>query len=105
MSSTRYKVQIQGGKINSVKSLRILRTIYSLSLNAAIQLAMSVEKEREFVLVEGVTETFALALKQDLETASVDCQIKPCDKKSACLCVPINNQRKRWNALRLLVTK
>ena len=54
-----FKVQIQGGDITSVASLRVLRTLWPLSLKAVEELATALKKQNEFVLVEGVTEIFA----------------------------------------------
>ena len=50
-----FKVQIQGGDITSVASLRVLRTLWPLSLKAVEELATALKKQNEFVLVEGVT--------------------------------------------------
>jgi len=60
-----FKVQILGGDITSVASLRVLRTLWPLSLKAVEELATALKKQNEFVLVEGVTEY----LQQNLLTS------------------------------------
>ena len=65
----------------------------------------SVEKQNEFVLVEGVTEIFATELAHEFKSANVVCQILPSEKEEACLCIPIGEPRKRWNALGVLVSR
>ena len=60
-----FKVQIQGGDITSVASLRVLRTLWPLSLKAVEELATALKKQNEFVLVEGVTEIFATELAHE----------------------------------------
>ena len=100
-----YKVQIRGGNITSVASLRVLRTLWPLSLKGVEELAAALREQNEFVLVEGVTDAFATELLQEFESANVMCQILPSEKTEACLCFPIGEQRKRWNAIGLLVSK
>ena len=105
MSSPMYKVQIRGGDITSVASLKVLRTLWPLSLKGVEEFATALKKQNEFVLVEGVTETFATELAHEFESANVMCQILPSERKEACLCFPIGEKRKRWNAIGLLVSK
>ncbi|MDW5285006.1 hypothetical protein R6Y90_08490 [Alteromonas macleodii] len=100
-----FKVQIQGGDITSVASLRVLRTLWPLSLKAVEELATALKKQNEFVLVEGVTEIFATELAHEFQSANVVCQILPSEKEEACLCIPIGEPRKRWNALGVLVSR
>ena len=100
-----FKVQILGGDITSVGSLRVLRTLWPLSLKAVEELATALKKQNEFVLVEGVTEIFATELAHEFKSANVVCQILPCEKEEACLCIPIGEPRKRWNALGVLVSR
>tara|TARA_B100000614_G_C14525989_1_gene484519 strand:- start:807 stop:1112 length:306 start_codon:yes stop_codon:yes gene_type:complete len=100
-----FKVQIQGGDITSVGSLRVLRTLWPLSLKAVEELATALKKQNEFVLVEGVTELFATELAHEFKSANVVCQILPSEKEKACLCIPIGEPRKRWNALGVLVSR
>ena len=100
-----FKVQILGGDITSVASLRVLRTLWPLSLKAVEELATALKKQNEFVLVEGVTEIFATELAHEFKSASVVCQILPSEKDEACLCIPIGEPRKRWNALGVLVSR
>ena len=102
MNSPTYKVKIQCGDITSVASLRVLRTLWPLSLKAAEELAAALD---EFILIKGVTEAFATELSQAFEDANVVCQILPSERNEACLCIPINEQRKRWNAIGILVSK
>ena len=75
-----FKVQIQGGDITSVASLKVLRTLWPLSLKA-VEEAQSVVKQNEFVLVEGVTEIFATELAHEFQSANVVCQIYQVKKK------------------------
>ena len=105
MNSPTYNVQIRGGDITSVASLRVLRTLWPLSLKAVEELAAALGKQNEFILVKGVTEVFAAKLLQEFESANVVCEILPSEKNEACLCIPISEQRKRWNAIGLLVSK
>lgn len=105
MNSPTYKVKIQCGDITSVASLRVLRTLWPLSLKALEELAAALGKQNEFILIEGVTEAFATELSQAFEDANVVCQILPSERNEACLCIPINEQRKRWNAIGILVSK
>lgn len=100
-----FKVQIQGGDTTSVASLRVLRTLWPFSLKAVEELATALKKQNEFVLVEGVTEIFATELAHEFERANVVCQILPSEKEEACLCIPIGESRKRWNALGVLVSR
>jgi hypothetical protein len=100
-----FKVQILGGDITSVASLRVLRTLWPLSLKAVEELATALKKQNEFVLVEGVTEIFATELAHEFKSANVVCQILPSEKEKACLCIPIGEPRKRWNALGVLVSR
>tara|TARA_A200000113_G_scaffold130682_1_gene117640 strand:- start:6250 stop:6567 length:318 start_codon:yes stop_codon:yes gene_type:complete len=105
MNRPMYGVQIRGGDITSIASLRVLRTLWPLSLKAVEKLAAALEKQNEYVLVEGVTYEFAAELAQEFESANVVCQISPSDKKEACFCIPIGEKRERWNAAGLLVPR
>ena len=103
MSEHTYKLVVQGENIVSVAAIRVLRTIMPLRMKESIELALSIKQVGEFVLLEGGTEDIVDDLVDDFAQANVIAQKLPCESIQPRLCMPLVGERKRWNALRMLV--
>ncbi|GEA05591.1 hypothetical protein KUL42_03520 [Alteromonas sp. KUL42] len=103
MSEHAFKLLVQGENIVSVPALRVLRTIMPLRMKESIELALSIKQLGEFVIIEGCSEDIIDDLVEDFAQANVIAQKLPCEYSQARICMPLIGERKRWNALRMLV--
>lgn len=103
MSDHTFKLLVQGENIVSVPALRVLRTVMPLRMKESIELALNIKQVGEFVIIEGCTEEIVDDLVDDFAQANVIAQKLPCGSSQARLCIPLIGERKRWNALRMLV--
>lgn len=103
MSEHAFKLLVQGENIVSVPALRVLRTIMPLRMKESIELALSIKQLGEFVIIEGCSEDIIDDLVEDFAQANVIAQKLPCEYSQARISMPLIGERKRWNALRMLV--
>jgi len=96
-------VKVYGDNINSVQVLRVLRTVLPVDLKQVTAIASDIEAAQSFTLLKGVSETYATAFISELEDAGGKATFSSSVCEEASVCMPLCENRRRWNKLGMLV--